>query len=847
MTERLGGKQAWRDQGGVPAIERFARDCRFAARSLRSNAGFTTAVVLTLALAVGANTAVFSAVEAVLIRPLPVGNLDRVVTIGKFLTDDRSHSGLQAAEVFDLEKRHDLFDAVAGYRNIDVNLTGTGDPQRVAAAVTTGGFFEVFAVRPYLGRLYDTTVTTSGATRVVVLSYDFWRDLTGGDVHTVGRSISINDSSYTLLGVLPPRFAFPAGVQLWTPQPLDPVLNRRATEDGQHVGAIVPTVGRMRPGMTVQQLRAQLAAALRGWGERAPKYYAHRMPQQIEARPFIVAWAGDLRAILAMLVGAAALVLLISCANVASLQLVRTTGRSREIALRAALGASRAAIARQQIIESLLLAATGGILGVLLGQGLVVTAGRLAAERVPELRGLHLDRLVLASSAIATGVAAILFGTVPAWRAASVNAGDVLAASAARSSSAGRGRYRFLHAAVVAQVAIALVLLLSCGIALESLDRLIRVNPGFQSSGVVTARLVLPPSRYPFTNVPQALVVMAFQRRVLERLRSMPGIEAVSVVDVAPFSYRGALDASIHRVALVKSVGDTVGSHQVAATSWRIGAGYFRVMKIPMREGPGFTGHEDEDYIRAYPNNGPVAAVIDDALAHRLFPHEDPVGKVIGVVPPGMRIVGVVAAVKASDLATPTDAGGAIYFMSGETLTDVTYVVRSRVSFPETVGMLREAVREMDPSLPLFDIATLPDVVSRSVGPRALASGILTGFAAVSLFLALLGIYAVLSYSTSQRTKEIGIRLALGAQPGDMWRMVARNGGVLTLLGVGIGVAGFLAFAQVLGGITFGVSARDGTTIAVASVVVMSCAIVASLIPAVRAARVDVVVALRAE
>ena len=241
------------------------------------------------------------------------------------------------------------------------------------------------------------------------------------------------------------------------------------------------------------------------------------------------------------------------------------------------------------------------------------------------------------------------------------------------------------------------------------------------------------------------------------------------------------------------------------------------------------------------------ALTIYDALAHRLFPHEDPVGKVIGQVAPGMRVVGVVGAVKASDLTIPTDESGAIYFMSGDELTDMTLVVRTRVSFDKAVAMLRQAVREMDPSLPLFDIATLPDVVSRSVGPRALASGILTGFAALSLFLALLGIYAVLSYSTSQHTKEIGIRLALGAQPSDMWRMVARNGGALTLVGVGIGLGGFLASAQALAGITFGVSPRDATTIAVVSIVVMSCAIVASLIPAVRASRVDVVVALRAE
>jgi predicted permease len=840
-------KEAYRDQRGVPMLELLARDSRFAARSLRKSTGFTTAVVLTLAIAIGANTAIFSAVEAVLIRPLPVPNIDRVVTVGKLLTDDMSHTGLQAAEVFDLETRHDLFDAIAGYRNLNVNLTGTGDPQRIAAAVTTGGFFDVFRVRPFLGRLYDTSVTTTGATHVVVLSYDFWRDLTGGDVRAVGRTIGINDSSYTLIGVLPQGFDYPLDVQLWTPQPLDPILNRRATADGQHVGAIVPTVGRMRPGTTIQQLQSELTAALRGWTERAPKYYLHRMPQTIEARPFIVVWAGDLRPILAMLVGAATLVLLIACANVASLQLVRATGRAREIALRAALGASRPAIARQQITESLLLAAAGGLLGTILGQLLVATVGRIAAERIPELRGLHLDPLLFVCSLVATCVAAVLFGTVPAWRAASVKAGDVLAATAARGTSAGKGRQRFLHTAVVAQVALALVLLLSCGIALRSLDRLIHVDPGFESAGVVTARLVLPPSRYPLTNIPQAFDLLAFHQRLMKRLRGLPGVDAVAEVDVAPFSYRGALDASIHRVSLVKNVGDTVGSHLVAATWWRVDADYFRVMRIPLREGPGFTGHEETDFLRAYPNNGPQDAVIDDALAHRLFPNEDPVGKVIGQVPPGMRVVGVVAAVKSSELGTPTMDAGAIYFSTAEEVADLTLVVRATGSFDRTVALLRQAVREMDPALPLFDIAKLPDVVSRSIGPRALASGILTAFAGVSLLLALLGIYGVLSYSTSQRTREIGIRLALGAEPSDMWRMVVRRGGTLTLIGLGVGLAGYFAFARVLAGVTFGVSTHDLMTMAAAPVVLLACAILACLIPAIRASRVDAVDALRSE
>ena len=350
------------------------------------------------------------------------------------------------------------------------------------------------------------------------------------------------------------------------------------------------------------------------------------------------------------------------------------------------------------------------------------------------------------------------------------------------------------------------------------------------------------------TNVPEAQRSLVFHRQLLERLRGMPGLEAASVVDVAPFSYRGALDASIHRVALVKSVGDTVGSHLVAAAMWRIDTGYFRVMRIPIREGPGFTGHEEDDFLRAYPNNGPSDAVIDDALAHRLFPHEDPVGKVMGQVAAGHTHRGGGRRGEGVGSHHSDRRAGAIYSCPEKRCRPDARRTHASSRSRDTVAMLRQAVHEMDSALPLFDIAALPDVVSRSVGPRALASGILTAFAVSHVFLALLGIYAVLSYSTSQRTKEIGIRLALGATPSDMWRMVAGKGGVLTLRRRRYrAVADFWRSRRCWRASRFGVSTRDATTIAVVSVVVMSCAIVASLIPAVRASRVDVVVALRAD
>ncbi len=812
-------------------------------RSLRKSLGFATAVVITLALAIGANTVIFSAVEAVLLHPFPVRHLDRLVAIGAYDAGNGAHYGLNPANLFALEKRRDLFDAVAGYASLDVNLTGEGEPRHAAAVATTSEFFKVFDVRPFLGRLYDDRDSQSGATNVVVLSYDYWRALTGGDPTSIGRRLQINDSTFTLLGVLPPGFGYPSGVELWTPRPLMARLDPRASDEVQHLGWLVPTVARLRPDATLPHVEAALAAALHGWFDERPEIYKSSLKFTLQARPVAVAWAGSLRPILFVLVGAVALVLLIACANIASLQLLRATGRSREIAVRLALGATRWDIARLFALESGVLALAGGALGVGLGQWLVSAAGTNAATMVPELDGLRLDPLVLAFSLSATVATAFLFGTAPAVHALRTNARDALNA-ATRGASSGRARARLLHGAVIVQLAISLILVLSCAVTIRSLVKLLHVDPGFDPHGVVTARVMLPPSRYSVTNIEEARRSLAIHAQIRDRLRAVPGIEAVGFSDVIPFSFRDEMDASIHRLATWRGTRPSAPDATIATDMWFVDADYFTALRIPLLEGPGFTGHEQADLFRDYPARRATPVIIDETARRRLFPGEDPINKMIDS---GLQVVGVVGSVRKSNLAAQADDAGAVYLPGGGTLATLTFVVRSSLPFAQTAAGLRDAIHSFDPALPLYDVEPLGEMIERSTGSRRIAVSLIGALAGLSLVLALLGIYSVSSYATSQRTKEIGIRVALGAAPVEVARLIMRGCVALTIGGLLAGLVGYAAIGRGLASLVYGINLDDPLTLVVAIVGLAGAALLASLPTAVRAARIDPVHALRTE
>jgi putative ABC transport system permease protein len=837
----------WRDR-----FQMLPREIGFAVRSLRSAPTFVVAVVLTLGIAIGAYTVISSAADVLLRRPVPATDLADIVMIGHYDPQHDIHAGMQPAEVYDLENRHDLFRAISGYRSVGLNLTDAGQPRYIPAATTTGGFFDVFGLRPYAGRFYNAHDERFGPSNVVVLSYGLWRDLTGGDTAVIGQSLQLNDSSYMVVGIAPPAFEYPLGAQLWTPHTLDFFLNRNASAMIQHGGSVVPTIARLRAGVTRERLQVELGNALNSWSEREPQFYTLRRSWSIEVRSFVAAWAGRLRPIVIALIGAAGFVILVACANVGSLYLLRTTGRAREIAVRMALGASRARIVRALAVEALVLAAAGGLLGILMTQIMLAAVRDAAAWRVPELHAIRLNPFVLASSLLLTLVVAVLCAAAPAFRIAAVDPRDALASGLSRHSMS-TGRSQFLRLAVVSQIATALVLMLSCMVAARSVRRVLSLDPGFDASRVVTAQIFLPKSRYNDTTLAGAVRAMSLHQTLLDRLRAAPGIEAASSADVSPFGFNDALDASTHRTAVSAEIGAAgeVGGHafQSALTvdDWQVDAAYFHTMGIPVLAGPGFTGHEQQDQARAYPKQLQLAVVIDRALAHRLFPGENAVGKLIGPWPPGMRVVGVVDNVKQSDLAAPSQVAGAIYFATAGTQARQTILLRTEQSPAGVAGLLRRTLADLDPELAVHDVQPLAKLVSRSVGARQVAAWLLSGFAALSLALCIVGVFGVLNYTMSQRAKELGIRLALGAQPGEVASMVLRNAAALAGTGLVVGMFAYLALQRWIGAFTYGVDARGPWLIAGAVLSLVTITLAASLPAAVRASRVDPLAALRAE
>jgi predicted permease len=808
-------------------MSELARDLRQAIRGIVARPLVATVIVITLALGIGANTAIFSVVDAVLLHPLRVPWVNELVV----LQDDFSglnlhHTQISPGEAEDLFARTDLFQAATAFGGGTLNLTGRGEPRRLAAVTTLGDFFTVFGARPYLGHLYRAEDSRNGDYRVAVLSYAFWKDLTGGDPRIIGTTLRLNDEAYEVVGVLAPEFRYPHRAQLWIPMPLSPEMLAPAQRGSLSVTAIA----RPRPEITARQLHDQLAREAAQWHARyGATGYTPASGQTLVSEPFVQYLAGELRPILLVLAGAVVFVLLIACVNVAGLQLVRGEGRTKELTIRAALGADRRQLVQQLFAESLVLAAAGGLAGIGVGAVVIRLIARSEAGQFAMLHDARLDPTVLAFTAVVTIVAALLFGTLPALRAARVNASDALKDAAGRGLSAGPGRRGFLQGAAVAQVALALVLLLGSGLAIRSLAKLLDTDPGFRPAQVMTMQLSLDQARYP---TPASR--LAFQDALLERLRATPGIQSAGTAFGMPFTDLGT--SSPFRVVGQPATADGQRPH---ANLWYVGGDYFRTLGIPLRAGRVFTNADVDGAERV--------AIIDEALAKQFFPGENPIGRQIDQRGTA-TIVGVVGSVKKSDLTAPEKA--AIYYpyaQAGGQTRSTSVAVRSTLPASAVAELMRAAVRDIDRDLPVYDVVPMQERVDRSLGTRRLAMVVLTSFAALSLLLALLGIYGMLSYGVSQRRHEIGIRLALGATPRAVVRLVVRNGLTFVAAGVAVGIAVFLGVGRAMAAMLYGVGTRDPLTIVVGVVLLVAAALVASWIPAWRAARVDPIEALRSE
>ncbi|MGE0352178.1 MAG: ADOP family duplicated permease [Gemmatimonadales bacterium] len=813
-------KEESRDTRGIGALETLTRDLRGGARALRRTPGTTVITVLTIGLVIGAASTIFSSVRTVLLRPLPVPGIDRLAVV----RDDLPGLGLREAEVspaevLDLRARRDLFEAFSGITVSPMNLTGEADPRRIMVGRSMGDFFETFGVQPYLGRLFDARASEPGRPRVAVLGNAFWRTQLGGDASILGRTIQLDGIGFEVIGVLPPGFRYPRNVQVWVPFVVtEQWLARRGS-------LFMLAVGRRLSTVSPEQLSAQLALEADRWHQAYE--YPERFQHRLAVHSFTEFDAGQLRPILLALLGAVGLLLLLASANVASLQLLRATGRTRELAVRAALGAGRRALVRALLVESSVLAGLGAVLG--LGLAFLAT-GYVAGAPLPDfpaLADVQLDAGVVAAGLMTTLLTAVAFSVAPALRAARIDAAVALRQGAGSGLSI--RRHRFLRSSIVIQVAVSMILLLGSALTVRSLRRLLDVDLGFAPGQVLSFGVALPAATYP-TGENRSVFFTGLQ----ERLEAVPGIQRVGLASYVPFAH-GSGDSSPFDLP---GVPERTGEPQRHANLHIVGGEYFRTMGIPLLKGRTFSSEDRAD--------GERHVVIDETLARTWFREIDPIGQEITQGGPPSRIIGVVGSVRLDFSQEPK---ATVYYPYSQTPWVSTMLLTLNTTLPaeQLVTLARQAVADLDPNIPVYDLEPLRDQVTAATGPRRFATALLGVFAGTALLLTLLGLHGVVSYSVQERRREIGVRMALGAQAGDVLNHVVGGGMILVGLGVLAGLALFAGAARVLGSLLYGVSPLDPVIILGGAAVLVLATALACYVPARRAAGVDPATVLRTD
>ena len=805
-------------------------DLRVAARTLRKMPGFTGTAVAALALGIGANAAIFSLVNQVLLNPSGVSDPSRIVAVrAKYDKLNLKSISVSVPDFADVRDSRTLFEHTALLSAGDFNYTGGSAPERLQGASVSLEWFDVFGARPALGRVFTAQEDQPNVNQVVVLSYAAWKRLFGGDPSVLGRTIALNERPYRIIGVMGPEFRWPRAVDLWAPVG----LARDAFTEPNRFNESYTAFARLRPGVSFDRANAYiqvLANRLKNSGTRGAAY-ARDAAWGMFAVPMTDFVAGNTKRPLLILLGAVGFVLLIVCANVAGLMLARTTGRAREIAVRAALGAGRWRLVRQATAESLLLALAGAVAGLALGYAGVRALLLLAPEEAAIGIGARIDLPVLLFTVGAALASALLFGLAPAWQIGAVRAGEVLKGSG-RSGMSGRGRQRLRSTLVVGETALALMLLVGAGLFLRSLARVEEVRPGFEPRGVMTAMLTLPRTRYP--DNPKRI---AFYQALADRLSAAPGVTSAALSMLLPFSGNES-SASFQIKEKPTGAGDPGPHGDIRLVS----PGYFQTLGIPLKSGRSFTAQDTENTERV--------AVIDENLARQYWPGENPIGQHIAGGAPGRQfavIVGVVGHINHSDLAADTGKG-VYYYPMWQVAAPLTSIVLKTPGDPAALaGAIRDAVRAVDPAQPVSQLKTLADMVSSSLGPRRFVVRLLGFFAVVALLMAALGLYSVISYSVAQRTQEIGIRVALGAQRESVLRLVVGQGVKLAMAGAALGLFGSILAGSWLKSQLFEVSAFDPLTFASMALVLIAAAFVASYLPARRAMQVDPSEALRYE
>jgi predicted permease len=813
-------------------MESLIKDIRYGVRSLLKRPGFTAIAVITLALGIGANTAIFSLVNAVLLRTLPFREPDRLVMVW----EDASFAGFPRntpapANYADWKAQNQVFDEMAAFDQRSFNLTGDGEPEKVEAYGVTANFFGLLGIHPVLGRVILPEEDQPEANKVVMLSYSLWQQRYGGERSVVGRDLLLNGEKHTVVGVMPAGFQFmESRIGLWVPIAF---TSDTLAQRGSHY---LTVVARMKAGVTLARANADI--------QTIQQRIAHDHPDQAgRLGAYVMALrdqlAGDVRRPLLVLVVAVGFVLLIACANIANLLLSRAASRSREIAVRAALGASRVRIVRQLLVESLLLATAGAVCGLLLAWVSFAFLQRLIPDGLALSTELNLDLQVLAFTLLLAVITAVIFGLVPAFQASKIDLNEALKQGGGRTGlNAGGNRLR--SGMVVAEVALALVLLVGAGLLIQTFLKLRDQYSGLRPENVLTLRTVLPRSKY--AEQPQRA---AFYQQVLERVRSLPGVVSAGYTTTIPLVWKGGTSGFFPEGRTVERASAEGLSYD--ANHRQVSADYLKTMGIPLLRGRSFSDGDDD---RAMP-----AAIVNDTMARQYWPDEDAIGKRFKLGDPEddipwITIVGVAGDVRQMGVDEPVKAE--MYLPYGQIKDFAFYsprdlVIRTAVDPLSMVGAVRNEIHQVDPAQPISNIRTMDEVLGEETASRRLGMTLLTIFAALALLLATLGIYGVLAYFVVQHTQEIGVRVALGAQRHDILTLVLRKGMMLTSLGVVIGLAAAFALTRLMASLLFGVSTTDPLTYAAIALLLTAVALVACYLPARRATKVDPMVALTYE
>ncbi|HSB11412.1 MAG TPA: ABC transporter permease [Blastocatellia bacterium] len=820
-------------------MEHLLSDLRFSARMLRKNPGFTLVAVIALALGIGANSAIFSVVNAVLLRPLPFKDPRGLVRIwGKYEKEGIPKNWLSQPELLDIIEQNQVFEEIAAFQTGGANLTGIGDPVRVNAAFVNASFFSILGIQAGIGRTFLEEEDQPGRERVVLVSDAVWRSRFGADPSIIGTTLGLSGNSYTIVGIMPPGFQFPSQEDIWAPLAID------KTNPGNRGNHGLEVVARLKPGVTPQQAQTDLTTIAGVLEQRYPNNYAN-YGFGFYPVGMLDELVGNVRPALYILLGAVGFVLLIACTNVANLLLARATVREKEVAIRTALGARRGRLIQQLLTESIMLAVIGSGLGLVLAWLGVKLFAALGPRDIPRIEEIGLDLRVVGFTVLIAVVTGVAFGLAPALQISKPDLHDTLKEGGRGSTS---GRHLLRNALVVSEVAIALVLLIGAGLMIKSFRQLLKLDMGFRTEQTLTMRLTIPPTKYNDNTK-----VIGFYRPLLDKIKALPGVESAAAISQLPLS--GAYSSgttAVERADSEEGLRTFRGFPFIEADRRAVSPDYFRTLGIALKDGRLFTDADNE--------TAPQVAIVDEAFEKRFWPATGAVGKrFVARVTDGTNIqwgqvVGVVSHVRhygideVKQYGLEQEGREQVYFPYAQRPTNQMYLaIKTSIDPLALTSAVRGEVLSLDSSQPVYAVNSMDQLLSTSLSQRQLNMVLFAAFSAIALILASVGIYGVMSYSVTQRTHEIGIMMALGAQQKRVLGLVVRQGMTLALAGVGIGLVTAFALTRLMSSLLFGVSATDPITFAVISVLLAGVALVACFVPARRATQVDPMVALRYE